>query len=165
MYVHPHRYHWMSTVTDSPVWLNQRQFHTHMMLLTNCELHNTYGGTCHLPQWWVYRQTLCESRMSECRHRHKTVTFLHSTHPVSRHRDLYTTRTFFFLSLAKSFSVVMLLVLFRVDWITDFFLCDFFYFISSCWVDLFFLGFFFLSQTYILIVILCGKYVLMFLFL
>ena len=51
----------------------------------------------------------------ESRHRHKTVTFLHSTHPVSRHCDLCTTRTFFFLFLAKSsFSVVLLLVLFAL---------------------------------------------------
>ena len=151
--MHPHRYHWMSTVTDSPVWLNQRQFHTHMMLLTNCELHNTYGGTCHLPQWWVYRQTLCESRMSECRHRHKTVTFLHSTHPVSRHRDLYTTRTFFFLFLAKSSFLCCIVACLVSRWLNYWFLSVRFLFsISLTHVELifsFFLSFFlFLKRSF-----------------
>ena len=152
-------------------------FHTHATLLANCELHNTYGGTCQLPQWWVYRQTLCESSMTECRHRHRTVTFLHSTHPVSRHRVLCTTRIFFFFFFSffsvffslnlRFFCCIVACLVSR--WLNYWFLSVrffFFYFINSCWVDLFFLSFFLsFPQTFILIVILCGKYVLMFLFL
>ena len=68
-------------------------------LIVNCTIHtavlvNYLNDEC--------TDKHCESSMTECRHRHRTVTFLHSTHPVSRHRDLCTTRTFFCLFLAKS---------------------------------------------------------------